>query len=164
MSLRERVRRLVSSSGVVVPAERLSAQEQEAILALAFLVMASDGVLRPEELEAFDGVVEGLRALGPSEVGADEIVAAPSVAELVERLFADLASTAPEQCAREAASKLNRSSARQLAYKLATMLALVDREISDGEFQLDLTLIDALELSNAEAERLAAEAQRAVLE
>jgi hypothetical protein len=165
MSLRERVRRLVSSSIVAAPADRLSAQEQEAILELAFLVMAADGVLRSEELEAFGGVVDGVRALGSREaLASDTAAAGPSVAELVERMSADLRGADAEERVRQAASGLSRPSARRLAYKLATMLALVDREISEGEFQLDLTLIDALELSNAEAERLAAEAQRAVLE
>lgn len=161
MSLRERVRRLISSSGDAVPAERLSAQDQEAILELAFLVMAADGVLRPEELEAFEGVVEGLRALrSPSERDAPE----PSGAALLERLSVKAIGADLDQQVRELAARLSRASARQLAYRIAVTLATVDRDVSDDEFQLDLTLIDALELSNAEADELAAEAKRALSE
>jgi uncharacterized tellurite resistance protein B-like protein len=164
MSLLERVKGLVSTSrtvGAATPREPLSAREHDAMVELAFLVMAADGVLRSEEIEAFSGVVEGLRTLrSPSK----HDVGGSSAAELLERLSARAIGPDLDDQLREVVSRLSTEDSRRLAYRIAVMLSLVDHEVSDGEFQLELTLIDALELSNAEAEGLAAEAKRALLE
>ena len=44
--------------------------------------------------------------------------------------------------------------ARELAYRVAYAMGLADMEASDEEFELDLQLVDALELSNDRAEEL----------
>lgn len=50
-----------------------------------------------------------------------------------------------------------RHQTRALAYRAAYALSLADEESSDGEFEFDLQLLDALDLSQAEADRLVGE-------
>jgi len=123
----------------------LSDAEHDAVLETALLAIASDGVVHPNEAEAFMEIA--------ARIGADG-------APLLERFKAR--SRPSDARLRELASALPSSTSRALAYRIAYVLSLADAEASDGEFEFDLQLIDALELTQAEADRIVAEVDKAV--
>jgi hypothetical protein len=60
------------------------------------------------------------------------------------------------------ASALESDRARHLAYKVSMATAMADLASSDEEFEFDLALLDALQLPNALADRLAGEVHEAL--
>jgi hypothetical protein len=138
-------------------ADPLSRQELEAILEVAFQVVAVDGRVRPEELEALERVAATLAAKGTS---------APLAGDALGRLLDDFARRRERegQDARlEAiAAALPRPTTRALAYRVACAMAMCDRDADDREFELDLSLIAALGLPQQTADDLAAEVHEAL--
>lgn len=135
----------------VVPATlKVTSGERDAILEIAFLAAAADHKLSEEELEAFRRIaarLEGKAALTDKELG-----------ERLERFSNVPTREQVDQRLRELGGGLS-PAARTLAYRVAYALAMCDLESSDEEFEFDLQLIDALELTADQASSLAGEVQ-----
>ncbi len=146
----------------VVPEKRegpaLSASEVDAIVEIAYLTIAADRRLDAEEIAAFRGVVERLRGEPISEGALDRVL--DEMYGRAERARAKEDGAASKGYADERlrglAAKMS-VTARELAYRVAYAMGLADMEASDEEFELDLQLVDALELTNDRAEELADE-------
>jgi len=133
-----------------IPAEvPLTAEERRAVLEIAWLAVTSDHDVADAELAA-------LRVIAGKLDGAAEID------PLLARFGAGWARDAADARLQELATVLASPAARALAYKAAHALSLADRHASDGEFEFELQLIDALGLPQSEADALAREVDRAV--
>lgn len=125
----------------------ISPDEADALLEIAYLAIFADHRLSDEELSAFRGVVGRLRGTEPSAKAIDSLLDAfRSRAEGVDA----------DERLRALAKPLS-PAVREVAYKVAYALGLSDMDSSDEEFEFDLQLVDALELSNDRAEDLADE-------
>jgi tellurite resistance protein len=125
----------------------LTDEERSAVLETALLAIASDGVIDATEAAAFLAIAERLGADG---------------APLLVRFESGLTRDQADARLLEVAKHLGSPASRTLAYRTAYALSLADHEASDGEFEFDLQLLDALDLSQAEADRLVAEVDAAV--
>lgn len=125
----------------------LSSEERDAVLETALLAIASDGVIDATEAAAFIAIAERLGADG---------------APLLVRFEGGMTRDQADARLLEVAKHLSSSGSRTLAYRAAYTLSLADEESSDGEFEFDLQLLDALDLSQAEADRLVDEVEAAV--
>jgi hypothetical protein len=152
MQLTERVGSLVPATGV-----HISGRERDMILEIAYLAIATDRKLSDPEIAGFAAVSTRLRGLVTPPLGE------PADDDLDEQLsrFAQKHDADAVQARLEVIATDLRQDLRSLAYKVAYALSLCDLEASDEEFEFDLTLIDALELSNEEAQRLALEVEEA---
>jgi len=130
-----------------VPADvSLPAFERRAILEIALLAIAADQQITKEESAAFTAVAKRL-----------DVEAAP----LLEQ-YAGLTRDEADAKLLELAEALSTYEARTLAYRAAYALSLADDESSDEEFEFDLQLVDALELSQTDADRLIGEVGTAI--
>jgi hypothetical protein len=134
----------------------LTPSEVDAIVEIAYLTIAADRRLEADEITAFRGVVERLRGEAISEGALDRVL--DEMYKRAERArgkeeggrgYAD-------ERLHALAAKMS-TGARELAYRTAYAMGLSDMESSDEEFELDLQLVDALELTNDRAEELADE-------
>lgn len=125
----------------------LTPEERDAVLETALLAIASDGVIDATEAAAFIAIAERLGADG---------------APLLVRFEGGLEREQADARLLEVAKNLTSKGARLLAYRAAYALSLADEQASDGEFEFDLQLVDALGLSQADADRLAGEVDAAV--
>jgi hypothetical protein len=150
MTVADKLAALVSAG-----APALTPDERDSVLMIGAIVTASDGRLDDEELAALRAIAVKVDAL------VDAWNAAPTD---VEALFNQVPTTSADVEARihHHAGKLRSSEARALAYLVAYGLVRADQETSDEEFVLDLTLIDALELSNEDASALAGKVDAAL--
>lgn len=139
---------------VVPDGARLSAAEVDAIVEIAYVTIAADRRLDPAEIEAFGAVIERLRgkAVGDGEI--DRILD-----EMYERTAAGREES--DEHLRALAGEMS-APARELAYKVASAMSLADLDSSDEEFELDLQLVEALELTSARAEELQDEVMSAL--
>lgn len=130
-----------------VPANSsLPAFERRAILEIALLAIAADQQITEEESAAFHAVAKRL-----------DVDAAP----LIEQ-YHGLTREQADAKLLELAEALSTYEARTLAYRAAYAMSLADDEASDEEFEFDLQLVDALELSQEEADRLIGEVATAI--
>lgn len=129
--------------------------EIDAVLEVGYLTIACDSELRDEELVGLGRVLSKLGG-GKAHPGAYLL------AETMERFSAYLERDGFDGRLETCAAALSRKSARDIAYKLACALALVDRDLGDREFELDLSLIAALGLTQDEADALAHEVHAAL--
>lgn len=125
----------------------LTAEERAAVLETALLAIASDGVIDATEAAAFIAIAERLGSDG---------------APLLVRFEGAMTRDQADARLLEVAKHLVTEASRSLAYRAAYALSLADSEASDGEFEFDLQLLDALDISQAEADRLVAEVDAAV--
>lgn len=125
----------------------LTPEERAAVLETALLAIASDGVIDATEAAAFLAIAERLGADG---------------APLLVRFEGGLTRDEADTRLLEVAKSLETRESRVLAYRAAYALSLADSKSSDGEFEFDLQLLDALDLSQAEADRLVGEVDAAV--
>lgn len=130
----------------------LSEEERKAVVEIAFLAVAADRVINEDEERA-------LRRIGTKVLGHD---AERHVATLLASPPGnrdDLTARLQAAAARLGAPKPSTSalSAREAAYKAAYAAAMSDLASSDEEFEFDLDLVDALALSQEDADRLAGE-------
>ena len=138
---------------LVVPGKSdLPPSEVDAVVEIAYLTIAADRRLADEEVAAFHRVLERLRGASVAQAELDKVL--DDMYERAdkargERGYAD-------ERLRALASKMS-VPARELAYKVAYAMGLADMDSSDEEFELDLQLQDALEISNERAEALAGE-------
>jgi tellurite resistance protein len=147
-----------------VPVERafqvtdpLSAAEQMAILEVAFLVTAADREMNREERQAIEQVAARL-----CEGSSEQPVGGAELDALLDR-FSDQREREGQQARLEAiAAALPRPTMRALAYRVACAMAISDLDLHDREFELDLSLIDALGLPQATADELSADVHLAL--
>jgi hypothetical protein len=144
----------------------LTADERAAILELAYLTIAWDGALAKSELDAFRILASHLRDMvGDPGIGPDSRRPAPAAENrrLTETELAKLLAQFASGLEREAADariltlapRLARREAAAFAYEIACALSLIDGDSGDAEFELELQLVDALDISTDAAENLA---------
>lgn len=148
----------------VVPAAGVgvSDKEADAILEIAYLAILADHKLSDDEIEAFRGVVARVRLIVGADPGSPHRQAAePSVTPIsnteLDGILDDLRVRTERVEADERLRVLAKTlspAARELAYKIAFALGLADMDSSDEEFEFDLQLVDALELTTDRAEEL----------
>lgn len=129
----------------------LSPADARHALEIACLAVASDGKLADEEQAALHVLSSELGALTASELDA-LIAASLSLATRDERLARLHA----------AAGALSSTRARYLAYRLSVVTALADLASADEEFEFDLDVQDALQLSADDADRLTGDVNEAL--
>lgn len=133
-------------------AQAVSTSDAKRIVEIACLAVVSDGLIAPAEAAI-------IRAL-------PNALAAPLGAALVDGLIRDCVALGDRDVRlehlRSAGAALTSEEARAIAYRIALLTALADQDDADQEFEFDLDLQDALELSPANAERLAGEVRRAL--
>ncbi len=151
----------------VVPEKKdapaLTPSEVDAIVEIAYLTIAADRRLDVEEIAAFRGVIERLRGQRIPDGALDAVLDEMYGRAERARAAKDGGPSRPEsdrkgggyadERLRALAGKMS-TPARELAYRVAYAMGLADMEASDEEFELDLQLVDALELSNDRAEEL----------
>jgi hypothetical protein len=143
--------------GRVVPlGEELTASEVDAIVEIAYLTIAVDRRLEAEEIDAFKSVVERLRGAPVERSALDKLLDDMFARADAARGSEGEQSGYADERLRALAGKMS-VPARELAYKVAYAMGLADMESSDEEFELDLQLVDALELTNERTEELAGE-------
>jgi hypothetical protein len=127
----------------------LTSDERRVVLEIAYLAVASDHEIHESEVAA-------LRAIAGKLGGGGE------VDPLLDRLGTGLHREAADARLQELAKALATPAARALAYKAAYALSRADRQASDGEFEFDLQLIDALGLAQSEVDVLAGEVDQEI--
>ncbi len=132
----------------------LTDAEREAILGIALLSIAADHTVHDVEIAALRRIaheIGGARVPDRAEAEVDALVShgIGSREEADARL-------------RELASWLTTPGSHAVAYRVAYALSLADRDAADQEFEFDLQLIDALGLTQADADGYAAEVTRRV--
>jgi hypothetical protein len=163
----------VIASRVIPDDCTLTHAEADGVLEIAYLAITADRKLADYELEAFRRVMEKLGATGkvvegqayrsaPIKAG-EAPVSDRRLNEMLDRLNKNLARADVDERLRELAKGLS-AEARGIAYKVAHAIALADMDSADEEFEFDLQLIDALELSTEMAESLVAEVTSAMYE
>jgi hypothetical protein len=137
----EAVERAIGDAG-------LSRQEAELVLEIGYLAMIADGPLTSPELDAFARVSK--RLMGPhGEAPAEDLLDAFSDA---------VVKVGVEQRLVDRAARLQRPEAKRHAYQIASALSLCDLASNDRERAFDTQLVEALGLSEAEADALAMDA------
>ena len=128
----------------------VSRSDGAGVLEIACLAIVSDGNIAPEELAV-------LRTVGKDIGSADNVEA------LVQKAASLHSREAQLERLREVAAGLSTEAARHLAYKVTVLTSVADLAASDEEFEFDLDLVDALQLSTDVADRLAGEVHEAVV-
>ncbi|HEY1957904.1 MAG TPA: hypothetical protein VGH28_19925 [Polyangiaceae bacterium] len=136
-------------ASVVPTGAKLTPAEADAIVEIAYVTIAADRKLDPAEVDAFRAVLERLRA-APVDAAQLDVVLDQMYAR-VERVGDGL-----DEHLRALGTTMS-PGARELAYKVAYAMGVADLDTSDEEFELDLQLVDALDLTTDRAEALADE-------
>jgi tellurite resistance protein len=126
-------------------------EEADTVLELAYLMTAVDGRLADEELPAYREVASWIRG---------EAVSDADFGLLLERFSSNLEKGAIEERVRVVAPKVP-PQLKEVAFKVAIGLALVDQEASPEEDALMGILFEGLGLDGERAEVLAEEVRRA---
>lgn len=139
----------------------LASKDAHAIVAIAFLSVAADRTVHPDEESALRAIA---RRLAPAVTDGDGVWKKPDalVDGLFERIGTSLARDDADARLRATAADVATPAGRELAYKVAYALAMVDLAASDEEFEFDLQLIDALGLAQDDADRWTAEVVEAL--
>lgn len=130
----------------------LTPPEKEAVLEIAYLAVAADHQIDETELVTLRRIAQKVGGTDGVEQ-MDAAIDAFAANGPVERARAD-------ERLRAVASALSSPGARALAYRAAHILARADAVDSDEEFEFDLQLIDALGLSQGEADAIVADVER----
>jgi hypothetical protein len=137
----------------------LTAAEVQAILLVAFLATEADAKVSGEEESSFRNLAKALRALAPA---GDPGLANAKLDELIGKTAGDVDRTGRPAVLAKIASALATPLARELAYKVAIGMSLVDLEKSDEEDDFDSEVIQALGLSEEQADTLAGDVYAAL--
>lgn len=149
-SLSESIRRALKGVGP------FSKPVADAVLEVAYLTMAVDQELRDEELEAFALVAGEL-------VGGGEAPDSRQMAKRLDGLGQALdRATILERLEKTSKAFGDDKSAKLAAYRVATLMAMVDLDAADREFEFDLDLIATLGLAQDEADQVADEVNAAL--
>lgn len=119
--------------------------EIEAMLEVAFLAIASDGVVTRSEIEAFAVVME--RLFGPN-------ITSDRIEEVLDQYEDSLDRGGFRRRLTSVASELRRPEARDHAYQLAYAMAMCDLDTNIHEFEFDQVLREQFGLDDEQAERL----------
>ncbi len=149
----------------------LTQAETDSVLEIAYLAIAADHKLADSELDAFRQIMQKLDSLpkrggdayraGPASEGAP--VSDRKLNDMLDKMNARVDRKDVDEHLRELAKGLT-VEARAIAYKVAHAISLADMDSSDEEFEFDLQLIDALELSTETAESLVSDVMSAMYE
>lgn len=139
------------AANVVPKTLKITPEEREIILEIAFLAVAADAKLSDEELYALSRIAARLS-------GKDGPIPSEELDEIIARFATWRERKEVDERLQLLGGKLS-VPARRLAYRVAYVLAMCDLDSSDEEFEFDLQLIDALELAAEEAHTLAKEVQ-----
>jgi hypothetical protein len=122
-----------------------TADEVDAILEVAYLAIASDGVVTRPEMEAFVMVME--RLFGPN-------LTSDRIAQVLDQYTDSLDHDG--YCSRLAAlrARLTRQEVRNKAYQLAYSMVMCDLDTNTNEFEFDQVLREHLGLDDDAAEEL----------
>lgn len=137
----------------------LTSAEIDAVLEIGYLTIACDRELSHEELERLGQLS---LSLSSPTIEGESALGASILTEAVERFASYFERDGIDGRLEICAAVLSRRLARDIAYKAACALALADSKIDDREFELDLSLIAALGLTQDEADALADEVRRIV--
>ncbi len=122
-----------------------TSEEVEAVLEVAFLAIASDGVVTRSEVEAFAVVME--RLFGPEQT-------AEKIEEVLD-LYEDTLDDAGFLVRLDAVqARLTRPVVRDKAYQLAYAMVMCDLDTNIHEFEFDQVLRQKLNLDEERAEEL----------
>jgi hypothetical protein len=157
MSLADHIARIVPEKHEGGP----TPPEIDAICEIAYLTIAADRRLDTEEIEAFRRVIERLRGQPLPDKALDAVLDEMYGRAERARAGEEGGRGYADERLHFLASKMSTES-RELAYRVSFAIALADMDASDEEFELDLQLMDALELSNDRAEELADEVRDAL--
>lgn len=128
----------------------MSREDAEGVLEIACLAIVSDGTIASEE--------ESVLRIVAEDIGAR----ATNLAALLNKVSALGTRDAQLERLRAVAEALGSDVARQLAYKVTVLTAMADLASSDEEFEFDIDVQDALQLSAKDADRLTGEVHEAV--
>jgi hypothetical protein len=133
--------------GKAIPPEpSLSTKERAAVLEIAFLAVASDHEINEDEVLALRAVARALGAAPDADVDA-----------LLARFEGRVDREEADAHLRKVAGELATPGAREAAYRAAYAVSISDLATTDEEFEFDLELIDALGLTQDDADRLMGE-------
>ncbi|HEY8076186.1 MAG TPA: TerB family tellurite resistance protein [Labilithrix sp.] len=121
----------------------------ETLLEIAFLMTAVDGRLEPQEIAAFGEIAARVSGTSVSAIDPAELTRRFAVASEPAAITARVRAIAPTLPA----------ALREVTFKIAIGLALVDDDASPLEDELVGVLFDSLGLEPGRAEELAAEAR-----
>lgn len=155
----------------VIPTDvPLTEAETDAVLEIAYLAIAADHTLADAELDAFRQIMQKLASL-PHRGDAYRAGAGKDAAPVSDRKLNDMLDKMNARVERKDVDEHLRTlakglsaEARGIAYKVAHAISLADMDSSDEEFEFDLQLIDALELSTDTAESLVSDVMSAMYE
>lgn len=119
--------------------------EIDAILEIAFLAIASDGVVTKSEMEAFALVMEQL--FGPE-------LTAEHIAQVLDQYEDSLDRLGFQQRLDALSKRLARPDVRDRAYQLSYSMVMCDLDTNIHEFEFDQVLRDKLGLDEERAEEL----------
>lgn len=139
--LRLNVNAVVSDWAILKP----SAEEKDAILEVAYLAIASDGVVTRSEMEAFAMVME--RLFGPDMTAAH-------IEEVLDQYEDSLDRSGFSKRLSAVSKELIRPEVRDRAYQLSYAMVMCDLDTNIHEFEFDHALRDHLGLNDARAESL----------
>lgn len=148
MSTPDRIAEAISSDVT------LNDSEREAVLEIALLAISADRSIDDDERVALRSVAAALggeAAAARAEADVDALIARG----LIAREDADAR-------LRELAPRFTSDGARAVAYKAALAMAMANRDDADEEFEFDLQLIDALDLSQETVDALATQVRSAL--
>jgi hypothetical protein len=159
VAIPELIERVVPEKGAGGP----TPAEIDAIVEIAYLTIAADRRLDELEIGAFRRVIERLRGQPLSDGALDRVLDEMYGRAERARGGDEGARGYADERLRALAAKMSTAS-RELAYRVAYAMGLADMDSSDEEFELDLQLVDALELTSERAETLADEVREALTE
>ncbi len=137
----------------------LTPAEAQGILLVAFLATEADSKVSGEEESSFRAIAKALRGLAPA---GDPALGNAKLDELIGKTAGDVDRSGRAAVLAKIASTLASPLARELAYKVAIGMSLVDLEKSDEEDDFDSDLIQALGLSEEQADTLAGDVYAAL--
>jgi len=151
----------------------ISLREANAILEVAYLAVAIDGAVEPDEVEGFRAVAEEVLArVGSNAVESSEVVDYRSrlnegsglhdvealsdgaLNQLLDRFAAQVAHATVAERLQFLGAELSRTLTRSIAYKLSFALSLTDMNLAPAETAFQAALAEVLGLSVADAETL----------
>ena len=138
--------------------DTLTVPEARAILAIAFLASQADHEVDVEEEGALQALTKGIRTLAPKsdELGDD------AIEKLFEKLAEERDDEEPADCLARVVAPLERQFPRELAYKVAVAMSVVDLASNDDETDFEGDLLDALQLTDEQADLLSGDVYAAI--
>lgn len=148
MSVAERI------ASVVPAGTRLTPAETDAVIEIAYLAIAADRRLGDDELTAFRALTERLKGRPISRADLNRLL--DDMSEQAESARSYDGKRPYANARLSALAKPMSTGARELAYRVAYAMGLADMAASEEEWELDVELGEALQISDERAEELEA--------